>query len=114
MTNALSVLALKVTLSNTGSLAVIAEPSFRNPAVGSVVSLPILTSCASIGTTCAPALIAWLRFRARSMIELAQTVKAGRRPPAGLGLDPSEDDATLEKPEAAVGADLIKTRAKIN
>jgi hypothetical protein len=27
-------------------------------------------------------------------------VKAGRRPPVGLGLDTGEDDATLPKPEA--------------
>jgi hypothetical protein len=29
-------------------------------------------------------------------------VKAGRRPPAGLGLDPGEDGATLETPGAGI------------
>lgn len=55
ITSAFMVVAVNVTLSNVGSLAVMVEPSVRNATVGSAVSRPICTVLAAIGTICAPA-----------------------------------------------------------
>ncbi len=66
--------AVSCTESNTGSAGVIAEPSARNAAAGSVVRRPIWSTLESIGTTSQPAARTWAKFLALSMIRLDQRV----------------------------------------
>jgi hypothetical protein len=79
-TSAERVVAVRVTLSKVGSLAMTVEPPARNAEVGSVTSRPIWVTLLSIGTTCAPACMTADRLRARSTISELQRVGTTAEP----------------------------------